>query len=164
MAEIQILVVEKSKTFADAISGEIRSRLCFGSVIAANLEETKKLLEEGPVLVDFWATWCEPCKKEMRFLNKFHNKYENFNVLAINEDKTRSISRVKSYIRSRNYDFYVGLDPSGQIFKELNALAYPTNILIDKDGTVLWRHQGYLPGDEKNMENAIKDAVSKYNQ
>lgn len=47
MAEIQILVVEESKVFADAISGEIRSRLCFDSVITRNLEETKKLLEEG---------------------------------------------------------------------------------------------------------------------
>ena len=61
-----------------------------------------ELLEKGPVLIDFWATWCEPCKKEMRFLNQFHNEYENFNVLAISQDKTRSISRVKSFIRSMN--------------------------------------------------------------
>ena len=60
------------------------------------------LLEEGPLLVDFWATWCAPCKKEMIFLEEFHQKYneEGFQVLAISTDSPKSMSKVKSYIRA----------------------------------------------------------------
>ena len=63
--------------------------------------------ENKLLILNFWATWCEPCKKEMYFLNKFHNQLENtgFKVLTINTDTPRSIGKVKSYIKSKKYDF-----------------------------------------------------------
>jgi thiol-disulfide isomerase/thioredoxin len=78
------------------------------------------LLEEGPLLVDFWATWCAPCKKEMIFLEEFHQKYNEygFRVLAISTDSPKSMSKVKSYIRAKKYTFMVGLDPNQEIAKK----------------------------------------------
>ena len=121
------------------------------------------ILEEGPVLINFWATWCAPCKKEMRYLNNFQNEFDNFTVLAINEDKTRSFSRVKSYIRTNKYKFVVGLDPNGVLFRQLGAQVVPTSILIDKDRNILWKHQGYIPGDEKLIEFEISKAIKSLN-
>ncbi|MEA1881295.1 MAG: TlpA disulfide reductase family protein [Candidatus Marinimicrobia bacterium] len=120
-------------------------------------------LEKGPVLVNFWATWCAPCKKEMVYLDQFEKKYGKvgFAVLAISTDSQKSLSQVRSYIRSKKYSFDVFLDPNRQIFKKLNGNLMPTNILIDQGGEILWRHYGYLPGDETKMEKEIRLALKK---
>ena len=120
-----------------------------------------ELVKNGPLLIDFWATWCVPCKKVMKHLNKFHQSYseQNFKVLMINTDTPRSFGKVKSYIKSQNYIFNVGLDPNRVIAKKLNGLVMPTLILVDKGGEVIWRHQGYLPGDEKEIESQIKSLI-----
>ena len=128
-------------------------------LITGKTIKISSILKDGPILINFWATWCAPCKKEMRYLSRFQKKYDNFTVLSISEDKTRSFSRVKSFIRSNNYNFIVGLDPNGILFRQLGAQVVPTNILIDTDRTILWQHQGYLPGDEKIIESEIKKAI-----
>jgi len=119
------------------------------------------LLEEGPLLVDFWATWCSPCKKEMIFLEEFHQKYyeEGFRVLAISTDSPKSMSKVKSYIRAKKHTFMVGLDPNQEIAKKMNALLMPTVIILNKDRKVSWYHQGFIPGDEKEIEAQIRTVL-----
>ena len=119
------------------------------------------LLEEGPLLVDFWATWCAPCKKEMIFLEEFHQKYyeEGFRVLAISTDSPKSMSKVKSYIRAKKHTFMVGLDPNQEIAKKMNVLLMPTVIILNKDRKVSWYHQGFIPGDEKEIEAQIRTVL-----
>ena len=119
-------------------------------------------LENGPVLINFWATWCAPCKKEMVFLEKFENEYkkEGFSVLSISIDSQKSLAQVRSYIRINNYSFDVFLDPNMKVFKKMNGNLMPTNILLDKKGNIIWRHYGYLPGDEKNMNLQIRSALN----
>ena len=121
------------------------------------------MVEEGPLMIDFWATWCVPCKRVMKYLDQYHQDYEEqgFKVLMINQDTPRSLGKVKSYVVSQNYQFYVGLDPNKTIAKKLNGMVMPTLILVDKGGEVKWRHQGYIAGEEVEINNQIKLLLEK---
>ena len=116
-----------------------------------------QLVQDGPLMIDFWATWCVPCKKVMKFLDQYNVEYKDqgFKVLMINTDSPRSIGKVKSYVRSQDYSFQIGLDPNKTISKKLNGLVMPTLILVDKGGEIKWRHQGYLPGEEVEINRQI---------
>ena len=98
----------------------------------------------------------------MKHLDRYHDVYgeHGFKVLMVNQDTPRSIGKVKSYIRSQKYTIYVGLDPNQKIAKKLNGLLMPTLILVDKDGTIMWRHQGYMPGEEVEIEHQIRSILN----
>tara|TARA_B100001245_G_scaffold224508_1_gene198328 strand:+ start:79 stop:642 length:564 start_codon:yes stop_codon:yes gene_type:complete len=116
-------------------------------------------LSDGPMIIDFWATWCEPCKKQMKHLNNFHNHFSDtgFKVLTINTDTPKSTSKVKSYVRSKKFDFFVAVDPNNQVMKKMRVKLMPTTILVGKDASIIYRHQGYLPGDESDILKHITD-------
>ena len=113
------------------------------------------------ILLDFWATWCKPCKQVMKHLNQYHNEFnsEGFQVLMINQDTPRSLGKVKAYVNSKGYDFLVGIDPNQQISKKLNGQIMPNLILINQDATVRWRHQGYMPGEELEIKDQIQSLL-----
>ena len=122
-----------------------------------------QLSQDGPLLIDFWATWCVPCKKVMKYLNQYHEKYadDNFKVLMINTDTPRSLGKVRGFIKSQDYSFNVGMDPNKVLSKKLNGMIMPTLILVDKDGIIKWRHQGYVSGEELEIEKQIKQVLGK---
>ncbi|MBX2989859.1 MAG: TlpA family protein disulfide reductase [Bacteroidetes bacterium] len=125
------------------------------------LDGTRSVLSEylkkGPVYMNFWALWCEPCKLELRALKSFAKEHEDgaFTILAVNLDSPKSIAKVKSYVRSQSYPFPVMLDPNSQVFQALNGQNLPFAVLIDKSGKVVSARTGFLPGDEKEIADEI---------
>ena len=146
------LIVISSESYSQKVQTSLRLNRIDGKKI-----QLKKYLDSGPILINFWATWCGPCKKEMIHLDRFSRQFEknDFSILSISIDTQRSLSEVKRYVRSKKYDFEVFIDPNQQIFKRLNRNIMPTNLLIDKTGQVVWMQYGYMPGDEEVMEQEI---------
>ena len=121
------LIVISSESYSQKVQTSLRLNRIDGKKI-----QLKKYLDSGPILINFWATWCGPCKKEMIHLDRFSRQFEknDFSILSISIDTQRSLSEVKRYVRSKKYDFEVFIDPNQQIFKRLNGNIMPTNCLL----------------------------------
>ncbi len=124
-----------------------------------NLNE---LVEGQVTLINFWATYCVPCRKEMKHLNRINKTYadQNVQVIGISIDDSRTVGRVKSMVKSQKLEYTVLLDTEQKLYKNFNTTAMPFSILVDAQGKILWEHTGYLPGDEAEMEAEIKKALA----
>ena len=120
-------------------------------------QEIRQYYKDGPLLINFWNLACEPCKKEMKELDKLHLKYEKqgFAVVSVNIDNTRSMSKVKSYVNSQKYAFTVLSDPRAELFRKMGGKVMPFVIITDSTGEIINLHVGYNPGDEKELEKEI---------
>ena len=127
-----------------------------------NKTSIEELLNKGPLVVQFWAIWCSPCKKEMYYLDKIQEKYKEsgVNIVCVNTDNLKSIPKAKAFVRQKKYNFLVALDPSAEIFKKLNASVMPTTLIFDQDGQIIFSKEGYINGDEKKVEEKLRSILN----
>ena len=120
-------------------------------------QEISQYYKDGPLLINFWNLACEPCKKEMKELDKLNIKYRDlgFDYISINIDSPRSMSKVKSYIKSQKFSFTVLSDPKAELFRKMGGKVMPFVLIADTAGQIMSRHIGYNPGDEKKLEKEI---------
>lgn len=93
----------------------------------------------GVVLINFWTTWCPPCRLEMPALQLAYEKYrdQGFTVLGVNWTKVDDLELVESFTRELGLTFPILLDESGEVSKDLyNIIGLPTSIFVGRDGTV----------------------------
>ena len=147
-----------------AFSVDIKNKLPESSLKNLKGKSTKisSFLEDGPILINFWATWCAPCIKEMKYLDKFNKTYSDsgFRVVSINTDTPRSLSKVKSFVKSRGYSFNILLDPKSEYIRKTGGNILPYVLLVNSDGTIFKRHMGYSPGDEITLEKEILEMLA----
>jgi peroxiredoxin len=119
--------------------------------------ELSDLIGKGPILINFWATWCKPCVEEMTELNKIYEemKDKGFTLLAISIDNEKTIAKVKPFIKSRGYNFTVLFDKNSDVARKYYAQQIPYSILIDKMGKIIYTHTGFMKGDEKKLKEKI---------
>ena len=125
-------------------------------------QEISQYYKDGPLLINFWNLACEPCKKEMIELNKLNIKYrdQGFDYVSINIDTPRSMSKVKSYIKSQKFSFTVLSDPKAELFRKLGGKVMPFVVFADSIGEIINRHVGYIRGAEKELEKEILTLLS----
>ena len=113
------------------------------------------------VLVNFWASWCGPCKQEMPHLSRLYDKYRSsgFTLLAVNiDDDARhgAATAVKWGLK-----FPVLLDADKKVTRLYDLGAMPSTVLIDRDGKVRYLHRGYREGVEEIYERQIRELVKE---
>lgn len=97
------------------------------------------------LLVNFWATWCGPCKVEMPSLETLYRKFKNrnFAMIAVSND-IFGTQVVEPYIQAQNFTFTVGLDPKLKVSNQFGVISLPTTFLINPEGKII----GVLNGAE----------------
>lgn len=128
-------------------------------------QSLSKYHDVGPLLLNFWNLACEPCKKEMKELDKIYLKYRDkgFEYVSINIDSPRSMAKVKSFVKSQKYSFTVLSDPKASLFRKMGGKVMPFVIIADSSGSIISRHVGYNPGDEIELEKEIVHLLSIQN-
>ena len=111
------------------------------------------------VLINFWATWCGPCRKEMPLLEQIQKKYAplGFTMLGVNvEEDTRMMD---TFLKDVPVSFPILLDPANGVSKLYSVSAMPSTVIVDRKGTVRLIHQGYQPGDESKYQDLIRQLI-----
>lgn len=127
-----------------------------------NSVKLSELTKTGPVFVQFWATWCVPCKEEMKVLNELWNKYKDsgFVFVAISIDDQKSLSKVKPYIESKSYKFPVLYDTDKNVFSSFGGQDPPFSVFVDRNGSIFKTYSGYMQGDDAKLDKEIKEALA----
>lgn len=111
------------------------------------------------VYLDFWASWCGPCRESFPWMNEMQAKYgaQGLQVIGINLDTRPEDGR--SFLATTPARFVVAFDPSGAAPRNYGIKGMPSSVLIGADGKVLFEHSGFRAADRAELENKIKSAL-----
>jgi peroxiredoxin len=111
------------------------------------------------VLINFWASWCGPCRQEMPALDELHNRYHSlgFTVLGVNvEEDSREAREI---LNDLQVSFPVLLDNSSMVSRLYDIVAMPSTVLVDRNGNIRYLHKGYQPGLEEVYLQQVRELI-----
>lgn len=135
--------------------------LCTAGIARAAPPAALEPVEGRVVWVDFWASWCVPCRRSFPWLNAIHRKYgpAGLQIIAVNLDKDRALA--DGFLAEVPAEFALRFDPSAGLAKEFGVQAMPSSYLIDADGNVLESHFGFKTSETADYERAIEAALAR---
>ncbi len=137
---------EQAKSFElDTLDGKV------------NLEALKGKI----VYLDFWASWCAPCKKSFPWMNKMHSRYQEkgLEIIGVSLDSKRK--HTTEFLEKTPAIFTVALDPDGKVADDYNVQVMPTSYLIGRNGEILWDHKGFNTKQQRRLEKEFVKALKQ---
>lgn len=112
------------------------------------------------VYLDFWASWCAPCRKSFPWINEIQSRYggEDFTVIAVNLDSYKADAL--KFLKKVPANFDIAYDPEGKVASQYKLKAMPSSYLIDKKGDLVLVHKGFRESDTNEIENKIKKLIN----
>ena len=101
-----------------------------------------------PIVINFWATWCEPCKEELPHLEEVHSRYTPNNLLVIGVNNGEDVNTVKAFANEYKITFPIIIDANLTIQHNYKIRGYPSTIFVDKNGYITKMHVGMMSAQE----------------
>ncbi len=122
-----------------------------------------KSLRGKVVLVDFWGTFCEPCKKSFPKLQDLNTKYaaSGLSIVGISEDEVDDKDKIPGFADTYGAKFTLGWDEDKAVARSYKPETMPSSFLIDKKGVIRFAHVGYHDGEEVEVEKEIKELLGQ---
>jgi peroxiredoxin len=113
------------------------------------------------VMINFWATWCGPCRQEMPLLEQLHVKYEplGFTLLGVNVEPDSAMAT--NWLKGMPVTFPILFDTKNVVAEQFGVMGMPSSVFVDREGRVRYVHRGYKPGDEAHYADFIRSLVKE---
>ena len=144
-----------------AVLADIKQAAAPDFTLASNSGKNLRLSEfRGEVvMINFWASWCGPCRQEMPMLEELYTRYQplGFTILGVNVEEDSS--KAKALLEEIPVNFPVLFDNQSKVSKLYDVVAMPSTVLVDRDGNVRYLHHGYKPGYEDAYQQQVRALV-----
>jgi cytochrome c-type biogenesis protein len=113
------------------------------------------------VLLNIWATWCKPCRQEMPALDTLQRRHgaSGLTVIGVSIDEPGARDRIAPFARELGASYTLWHDPADRVSSTFLAVGVPASYLIDRDGTLRWRHVGPVTADDPALTAALREAL-----
>lgn len=113
------------------------------------------------IMVNFWASWCEPCRKEFPLLDQIYKKYKGVGFTLVGVNVEPDAKDAESFIARTPVSFPIVFDKDSAVSKQYHVSGMPTTVLIDRKGVLRWVHRSYVPGDENEYLNQVRAILTE---
>jgi len=126
---------------------------------AASTDVSLSDLKGQVVLINFWASWCGPCRQEMPVLEQLYRKYKaaGFTLIGINVEPKSGDA--EGFLKATPVSFPVLFDPESKVSRLYDVTGMPSTVILDRTGKIRYIHHGYKPGEESEYLDQIRTLV-----
>jgi peroxiredoxin len=128
--------------------------------VNGNTVNTAELSNDGkPMVISFWATWCKPCKRELKAISEVYPDWQDetgVKLVAVSIDEAQNAAKVKPLVDGMNWEYEVLLDPNGEFKRQMGVSDVPHAFIVDGQGNVVWSHKGYVDGGEEEIIEELR--------
>lgn len=116
-----------------------------------------------PIIIDFFATWCKPCNRELTAINEVYEDWQEetgVKLIAVSIDQAQNINKVKPLVDNHGWPFEVLLDPNSDFKRALGIQMIPYTLIVDGKGNIVYKHNGYTDGAEEELIEKVRELVN----